>query len=80
MSVDPHPVGSTKARRVEVGFSGGQAITLRLQDDAYRALRQAVEGESRGWHHVEGEDEDVALDLSQVVFIRLDVERGRVGF
>ena len=70
-----------RARRVEIGFHGGGALSLRLQEDAYRGLRAALGGggESR-WHEVESEDSTVTIDLSQVTFVRLDIESGRVGF
>jgi len=72
-----------KARRVELGFAGGGVLALRLTEDVYRALRGALDstgGEGSRWHDVESEDAHVSVDLSQVVFVRLDIEPGRVGF
>ena len=70
-----------KARRVDLGFSGGQVLALRLKSEVYDALRKALESDnSPRWHEVKSEDSDVSVDLSQVVYVRLDTERHSVGF
>ena len=66
-------------RRVEVGFSGGQAIAMRVSEEAYDRLRRAVQDGNR-WHELQTIDGMVALDLGQVVFVRLDTGEHRVGF
>jgi hypothetical protein len=66
-------------RRVEVGFSGGQAILMRLNDKSYDQLRRAVQDGKR-WYEVETIDGLVALDLGQVVFMKLEAAEHRVGF
>jgi hypothetical protein len=68
-----------EAKRVEVGFSGGQAITLRLNDRAYADLRKAVQGRD-GWYEVETADGPVALDSGQVVFVKREAPEHRIGF
>ena len=68
-----------KYRRVDIGFHAGGVVSLRLLQDAYDALRKAMSGDER-WHEVESEDATVTLDLSQVIYVRLDTESGRVGF
>jgi hypothetical protein len=69
--------GETK--RVDVGFSGGQLITLRLSDNAFEDLRKAVVKRD-GWHEVDSADGRVALDLGQVVFVKREPDEHRVGF
>ncbi len=70
-----------KARRVDVGFSGGQMLALRMRREPYEALRTALgDDRSERWHEVKTEDSDVTLDLSQVVYVRLDTEQHKVGF
>jgi hypothetical protein len=70
-----------KPRRVDLGFSGGQVLSLRLKGDVYEALRKDLESDrSSRWHEVKSEDSDVSVDLSQVVYVRLDTERHSVGF
>ena len=68
-------------RSVDVGFAGGSAISLRLHEQAYRALRDAL-GSDRAerWHTVEADGADVVLDLAQVVYVRLDTQERRAGF
>jgi hypothetical protein len=71
--------GGNKFRRVDIGFQAGPVLSLRLADDQYKALRSAMGGAER-WQEVESEDASVTLDLSQVIYVRLDTERDRVGF
>jgi hypothetical protein len=70
---------SAEPKRVEVGFSGGQAILMRLSDDAYAALRRVVQ-EKSGWYELDTEDGVVALDLGEVVYLKSDSADHRVGF
>ena len=68
-------------RRVDIGFQGGQVLPARVKQDAYDKLRKALEDSSGdSWHVLETQDSEVALDLSQVVYLRLDTEEQRVGF
>ena len=66
-------------KRVEVGFSGGQAIVMRLSDSAYGDLRRAVQDRG-GWYEIDSADGVVAIDLGQVVFVKSDSGEHRVGF
>jgi hypothetical protein len=68
-----------KPRRVDIGFEGGGVMTVRLEEDAYRSLRSALEGES-SWHQFQSEDSEVTIDLSKVVYVRLDTGQRGVGF
>jgi hypothetical protein len=65
--------------RVEVGFAGGQAISIRVSHKAYENLRKAVQG-GNGWYEVESEDGLIAVNLGQIVFVKLDTGDHRVGF
>jgi hypothetical protein len=67
------------ALRVDIGFLGGQVLSLRLREDAMKDLRSALEGGS-GWHDVEAEDGQIALDLGKVAYLRLDSGEHKVGF
>ncbi len=72
---------SGRARRVDIGFAGGQVLPLRLPQDAYVALRSAVAANGgQRWHELESEDSQVQIDLAQVVYVRADIERERIGF
>jgi len=67
------------AKRVEVGFSGGQAIAVRISESAYERLRRAVQ-DGKGWHELETADGLVALDVRQVVFVKREAPEHRIGF
>ena len=71
-----------RPKRVDVGFSGGQVLALRMAESVYRDLLDALERRDGdvSWHQVDTEDSQVAVDLGQVVYVRLDTEHQRVGF
>jgi len=71
---------STGAKRIDIGFSGGQVLSLRMSEDAYRALGEEVRSGSQGWHETQAEDSKVTVNLGQVVYVRLDTEEQKVGF
>jgi hypothetical protein len=66
-------------QRVEIGFSGGQVILMRMEDKAYDQLRRAVQDGKR-WTEVETADGVVSLDLGQVQFMKLESADHKVGF
>ena len=68
-------------RRMDVGFQGGQVLALRLSEEEHAKLKKAL-GDERAprWHEVTAADSEVAIDLSQVVYVRLDTEAQKVGF
>jgi hypothetical protein len=69
------------ARRAALGFTGGGTVlSLRLQDDALAALRQALQDRRDGWYEVEATDGAVLVDLSQVAYLRVESGEHRVGF
>jgi hypothetical protein len=65
--------------RVDIGFTGGQVLALRLDRGVFDELRKAVEGDSR-FYDLKADDSNVTLDLSQVVYLRVETEDHRVGF
>jgi hypothetical protein len=67
------------AGRIEIGFSGGQVIAVRLDEEKFKELRKALE-KSDGWSDIETEDGAIALDLREVVFIRGAPGEHRIGF
>jgi len=69
---------SQGARRIGIGFQGGQVLALRVSDEQLRSLTKALG--AAGWHEVESEEGPVRLDLSQVVYVRSDSDDLRVGF
>jgi hypothetical protein len=74
-------------KRADVGFQGGQVLSVRVSQEAYDGLRGSLgstrtgtgEGSER-WHELRTADSDIAIDLSQVVYVRVETEEQRVGF
>lgn len=67
--------------RTDIGFQGGQVLSLRTADEAYTKLMEALadDGAPR-WHALELDDELLQLDLSQVVYVRRETGNRAVGF
>ena len=68
-----------KRAKVDIGFTGGQVLALRLENAVFEDLRKAVEGDKR-FYDVDAGDSNVTLDLAQVVYLRVETEDHRVGF
>lgn len=68
-----------KRAKVDIGFTGGQVLSLRLDKDVFEALSKAIDGDKR-FYEVDAGDSSVTLDLSQVVYLRVETEDHRVGF
>ncbi len=70
-----------RPRRVDVGFAGGQAIALRLTENEFAGLRDALASDrSNRWHDVDSDDAVISIDLSQVVYVRRETAERGVGF
>ena len=68
-------------RRTEVGFQGGQALVVRAPQEAYDALMKALRDDNAArWHTFEADESYIEIDLSQVVYVRVDTEAQHVGF
>ena len=67
-----------EAQKVEIGFEGGQVISVRLSDDELKDLRKQLE--KGGWHDVQTEDGVLSVYLGKVAFLRIDSGDHRVGF
>ena len=65
--------------KVDIGFTGGQVLALRLEQATFDELRKAIEGDAR-FYDVDAGDSTVTLDLAQVVYLRVETEDHRVGF
>jgi hypothetical protein len=68
-------------RRVDIGFLGGQVLSVKLPGPNYEDLQRAL-GDERAerWLQLKTIDSNVAIDLSKVVYVRLDADAQRVGF
>jgi hypothetical protein len=70
---------ASEIQRIEIGFSGGQVVSVRLEEKRLGDLRKSVERED-GWHDLEIEDGTISLDLSKVVFVRTSAAPHTIGF
>jgi hypothetical protein len=69
------------ARRIDIGFKGGQVLPCRVKEEAWEGLRKALgDASSDRWHELETVDSQVSVDLAEVVYVRLDTEDQKVGF
>jgi hypothetical protein len=69
------------ARRIDIGFKGGQVLPCRVKQEAWEGLRRALaDASSERWYELETQDSQVSIDLAQVVYVRLDTEDQKVGF
>ncbi len=66
------------AQRVEIGFEGGQVVSVRLDDGALKDLRKQLE--KGGWYDVSTEDGILSVYLGKIAFLRIDSGEHRVGF
>ena len=67
-----------EAQKVEIGFEGGQVVSVRLSEDELKDLRKQVE--KGGWHDLHTEDGVISLYLAKVAFLRIASGDNRVGF
>jgi hypothetical protein len=66
------------AQRVEIGFEGGQVVSVRMTDETLKDLRRQVE--KGGWYDLETADGVLAVYLGKVAFLRIDTGGQSVGF
>ena len=66
-------------KRIEIGFDGGQVVSVRLGEGGLAGLREAVE-RGDGWHDLETDEGAFALDLGKVVFVRSAAGSHSIGF
>jgi hypothetical protein len=70
-----------ESKRIDIGFQGGQVLPARVKQSAFDGLRGALSDErSERWFELETQDSMIAIDLSQVVYVRIDTDEQRVGF
>jgi hypothetical protein len=70
-----------ESRRIDIGFKGGQVLPARVKQTSFDELHEALGDErSEPWFELETVDSKVSVDLSEVVYVRVDTEAQRVGF
>lgn len=70
---------AAETRQVQIGFSYSLPLTAKLDDKQLQSLRKAIE-KGEGWWEAETPDGTVALDATQVVFVRVDSAVPKIGF
>mgnify|MGYP003290383277 FL=1 len=69
------------SKRIDIGFQGGQVLPARVKQSAFDGLRTALSDErAERWFELETQDSRLSIDLSQVVYVRIDTDEQRVGF
>ena len=69
------------ARRAALGFhGGGRCCRCGSRTTRSTSLRKALQDSEERWHEVEAADGAVLVDLSQVVYLRVESDEHRVGF
>ena len=72
---------ASDVKRIDIGFHGGQVLPVRVTTEEYDGLRKALGDEKAdSWLELKTQDSEVAVDLAQVVYVRLDTDEHRVGF
>jgi hypothetical protein len=66
-------------KRVSIGFGGGQVAAVRLGGEELERLRKGV-GDGDGWLDLKSDDGDFSLDLSEVVFVKVEGSAAAIGF
>jgi len=70
-----------ESRRIDIGFQGGPVLPARVKQSSYDELHKALSKDrSDRWFELETVDSKISVDLSQVVYVRIDTEEQRVGF
>ncbi len=64
--------------RISIGFSGGQTLALRVEDDALKGLTKALGGD--GWHELGTDEGTVNLRVAEIVYVRTENAESKVGF
>ena len=65
-------------QKVSIGFSSPQVIAVRMEDEALDGLLQALAGGE--WHDLAVDGGTIRLNLSQVVYVRTELDEHKVGF
>jgi hypothetical protein len=65
-------------QRVTIGFTGTQVLGVKMEDADLDALLEALA--SGGWHDLTVDDGTIRLNLSQILYVRTNLDEHRVGF
>lgn len=66
------------ARRISIGFRGGQVLAARVSEKELEKLYAAL-GEG-GWHVIDTEEGPMRIDLGHTVYVSAESSEPHVGF
>lgn len=69
-------------KKISVGFQSGQGLSLRIAQDEFDKLVEAIKSRADGWHTIKDEDREIVIRPDQVDFYAVDTSgrETRVGF
>ncbi|MBA2629755.1 MAG: hypothetical protein H0U84_01860 [Thermoleophilaceae bacterium] len=72
---------SDDVRKIDIAFHGGHILSARVAGEDFQKLRAAL-GDERAdrWFELRTQDSEISVDLSKVVYVRLDADAQHVGF
>ncbi len=65
-------------QRVTIGFTGTQVLGVRLEESDLNSLLKALA--SGDWYDLTVDDGTIRLNLSQVIYVRTNLDEHKVGF
>ncbi len=65
-------------QRVSIGFSSPQVLAVRMEEDALNALLESLAAGE--WHDLAVDGGTIRLNLSEVVYVRTELDEHKVGF
>jgi len=65
-------------QKVSIGFTSPQMLSVRMEESDLEGLLTALA--SGGWHDLAVDGGTIRLNLSEVVFVRTDLDEHTVGF
>jgi hypothetical protein len=73
-------MSSAERIRIEIGFEGGQIMSVLVQADAAQQLEQALEHGGEGAFAFDAEDGRYTVILRRVDYLKRFLRESRVGF
>jgi hypothetical protein len=69
-----------KPRRIALGFHAGGALSLRLAQEKLVDLQSLLTSGETGFKEIQAEDGAVLVNLSQVIYLRVESDEHKIGF
>jgi hypothetical protein len=73
-------MADAKPRRVALGFHAGGALSLRLSNERLEELQKLLTSGESGFREIQAEDGALLVNLSQVIYVRVESDEQRIGF